>query len=300
MNDVDALDLNLLVALDALLAEKSVTRAARRMQIGQPAASHALARLRVLFDDPLLVRVGRDMTTTPRAESLREPVGDLLARARQLAFGSRPFEARSAERVFRLICPDLLVASLGRLVARLRKEAPRCRLEIENRQRRELGMLEDGRADVALVPAPEDGPGLVRRSLGAVRFAVVARKRHPVSSLDTRAWAAHPHVMVRTGHGGESIVGGALERARVQRTIGLVVPTFLAALVAVSESDAFFTAPRELVRPLARRLGLKLLPPPIDLPVVRVAALWHERYQADAAHRFFRAIVCEEVAPLLR
>jgi DNA-binding transcriptional LysR family regulator len=134
-----------------------------------------------------------------------------------------------------------------------------------------------------------------------VHFAVAARRRHPAAarSLSAAAWTRYPHVMVRTGHAGTGFVATALDEARFDRRIGLVVPTFLSALMAVAETDFYFTGPRELMAPLCRRFALRLFEPPVTVPPVRVA-VWHERYHRDAGHRFFRAIVIDEVARRLK
>ncbi len=304
MNEIDVskVDLNLLSVLQALLAEGSVTKAARRLRVGQPAASHALTRLRDLFGDPLFVRAGRAVVPTPRAEALREPLARLLAEAARLVSSESSFTPAKTTRTFTLTCPDLLAPVLPRLFGRLHAKAPSSQLQVGPQRSDDSIALEDGRVDLALVPTPQEGPGLVQRGLGAVHFAVVARRGHPFKStrpLTLAGWAEHPHVMVRTGHGGKSIVGGELARAKFQRRIGLVVPTFLSALVAVAETDLFFTAPRELVTPLAERFGLQLFDPPIAMTPVPVAAVWHERFHADPAHQFFRDLVLEEVAAAL-
>src|SRR5688572_8119619 len=176
--DVSRVDLNLLAALGALLDEGSVTRAARRLGVGQPAASYALGRARELFADPLFVRVGRRMVPTPRAEELRGPLARVLADAARLVQQGAPFDRRHSDRAFVLACPDLLAPALPRLVARLSCEAPRARLEIVGRRADDAAALEDGRVDVALVPTPREGPGLVRRGLGSLRFGVLARCGH--------------------------------------------------------------------------------------------------------------------------
>lgn len=302
--DVSGVDLNLLTALDALLSERSVTRAAARLGLGQPATSHALARLRGLFGDPLLVRSGRAMIATPRAEALREPLARLLADARRLIRHEARFEAATSARSFTVVCPDLLATLLPRIVARLRREAPRARLEIVPRSGDERGALEEGRADLLLAPAADEGPGLRMRGLGSVRFGVVARRDHPAlgrgGQLRPSAWTAYPHVVVRSGSSSRSLVGAALELAGLVREVGLVVPSFLAALVTVAETDLFFAAPRELLHPLAARLDLVVVAPPIAVPPVPVAAVWHERFDAEPAHRFLRALVGEEVIDGLR
>ncbi|MEX1362856.1 MAG: LysR family transcriptional regulator [Nannocystaceae bacterium] len=305
MNDIDVLgiDLNLLKALDALLAERSVSRAAARLGIGQPAASHALGRLRTLFADPLLVRTGRQMAPTPRAEALQAPLRRLLGDAARLVRHESGFDPATTSRAFVLTCPDLLAPLLPAIVGRLVAAAPHARLEVVPRRRDDASALEQGRTDLALTRAPETGPGLIQRGLGAVELSVVARAGHPGVSrrrtLSARAWGTYPHVMVRSGHGGRSIVASALAETGFSRRVGLVVPTFLAALVTVAKTDLFFTVPRPLVRPLLEPLGLRVLQPPLPLPRVATAALWHERFSSDPGHRFLREIVIEVVEAAL-
>lgn len=302
--DVSSIDLNLLKALDALLTDSSVSGAARRLGVGQPAASHALARLRELFGDPLLVRTGRRMTPTPRAQALREPVRRLLADAERLVRHDVGFDPLTTSRTFALVCPDLLAPLLPDLVAELGAAAPHARLEVRGRRRDDARALEDGDADVVLTRAPEVGPGLVQRGLGRVHLAVASRRDHPGTSrrrkLSAKAWAQYPHVMVREGHGGRSVVADALSDSGFRRTVGLVVPTFLAALVTVARTDLFFTVPHSLAQPLVEPLGLRLLEPPVELPEIPTAALWHERFSSDPAHRFFRELVVQRVEAALR
>ena len=304
MHDVDlsAIDLNLLVALEALLAEQSVTRAAARLGVGQPAASHALGRLRRLFDDPLLVRVGRGMAPTPLGEALGEPLARWLAEARHLIAGAGAFEPAETTRRFVLAAPDLLAPIVPRLSARLAAEAPRASLEVRSRRGAGAEGLAGGEADVTLTGALDAGPGLMRRGLGELHFAVVGRRDHPALArrrLGRKAWAAHPHVVVCTGHEGSSVVARALDAAGFERRVGLIVPGFLAALVVVAETDALFCVPRELAAPLLERLGLVARRPPVPTPAVPVVALWHERVHAAPAHRFFRRLVQEEVQAAL-
>lgn len=303
MNEIDisSLDLNLLVTLDALLQASSVTGGAIRLGIGQPAASHALGRLRDAFDDPLLVRHGRRMVLTPRAERLREPLRRWLAEGARLV-ADVPFEPEESARRFVVAGPDLLAPLWPRLLSALRLEAPRITLAARPRGGQLVDDLASGEVDLALSPQPEQGPGLVARSLGRIAFAVVCRRAHPAAGrrrLSRKAWCATPHVMIRSGHEGGSIVAAALAEAGVEREVGLEVPSFLAALVAVTEADLFVTLPRPLVAPLAERFGLLLFRPPVELPAVRVAALWHERFQADATHQLFRRVVLEQAEALL-
>lgn len=301
--DISQIDLNLLTSLDALLAERSVSRAARRLGVGQPAASHALARLRELLGDALLVRVGREMVPTPRGEALREPLARALSDVVRLLRHESRFEAQTSERGFRLICPDLLAPALPRLVEALHRHAPKTTLEILAGGPDEGAHLEAGAADVALGPTKREGPGLVTRGLGAIGFGIVARQGHPALSratkLSARAWAAYAHIVVQTGNRSPSLVGQAVERAGLDRRIGVRVPSFLAALFVCAQTDLFFAAPRELVTPILDPLGLRCVRPPIDITDVPVAAHWHERFQDDPAHRFFRELVIESLESTL-
>lgn len=287
--NVRSFDLNLLVALDALLEEGGVTRAARRVGLSQPAMSHALARLRAELGDPVLVRAGRSMMPTPRAERLRGPVRRLLADVERILRDEGRFEPATSTRTFSLICPDLLAPSLPDMLSAMRAQAPGVRLEVFPTPGPDLAL--DG--DLALGPAPREGAGLVTRGLGRVSWAVVGRADHPAfrGRLTVEKWTRYPHVQVRTGDRLPGQVDLALAEAGVERRVGLVVPAFLAAPEVVARTDYLFTAVRELVEPVAERLGLALKRPPLPLDDVSVAAMWHERVHGDEGHRWFREAV---------
>lgn len=303
--DTSSLDLNLLAALEVLLAERNVTRAARRLGLTQSSTSHALARLREALGDPLLVRAGRAMVPTPRAEALAAPLGRALAELRRVVRQEAVFDPRTSTRTFALACPDLVVSFLPSLTAALAKEAPRARLDVRASTGLDIGgALSASAIDAALAPATaEDAPGLARRVLGRVTFCVLARKGHPAlsgRSWDLDAWLRYPHVVVHTGSSGPGIIGAALDRAGRARAIGMTAPSFLVAPFVVAESDFLFAAPRELSLGIARRLGLVVLDLPIAVPKVPVALLWHERMQADPGHTWFREHVAAAARSLLR
>jgi DNA-binding transcriptional LysR family regulator len=301
--DVSRVDLNLLVALEALLSARSVGLAARTLGLSQPAASHALARLRTLFGDPLLVRVGRAMERTPRGEALLPNVVRVLADAGRLFSHDDAFDPRQSTRTFSLVCPDALVAVAPQLLARLATDAPHTALEVQT----PLGFdvhdaLARGAADLALGPTPERASGIVVRSLGSVRFAVVARRGHPAivrGAITQERWAAAGHVLVRTSDLRASAVSRAMESAGLTRRVGFYAPSFLAAPFVVAETDLLFHAPRALVADLARKLDLVVVDAPIPLPALSVALAWHERMHADAGHRFVRQLLVDVIAPAL-
>ncbi|MFO0554710.1 MAG: LysR family transcriptional regulator [Polyangiaceae bacterium] len=301
--DLRGLDLNLLVTLEVLLAERNVTRAARRLGVTQSTLSHALSRLRDVFHDPLLVREGRAMVLTPRAEALGPELSSAL-RAVRAVFDSTAFEPRTATRSFVIGAPDLIAAFLPELVRAIHAEAPSVVLELSSPPGPDLQRrLADGSVDLALAPASAAvDTSLRHKRLGALHHVVLARRGHPAlkgrAPLSVESWLAYPHIQVRTREG-----VGHLERVVTRgghrRRIGVVVESFLLAPHVVADTDCFFTTPRELVRDLARQLGLVLSEPPVSVPPLPVVALWHERTHADAAHRWFRERVIGVIGRVL-
>jgi DNA-binding transcriptional LysR family regulator len=214
---------------------------------------------------------------------------------RRLIRHEERFDPAATTRAFSIVCPDLLAAFLPDLLGRLASEAPRASLSTASPAGLDVASaLALGAADVALGPARDEGVGLVQRVLGRVRWCVLARRGHPSvrrGRLDRAAWTRHPHVVVGTGGPGPGRIGEALAAAGLERRVGFVAPGFLAAPFAVARTDFFFAAPRELVGSLARTLDLQVLEPPIALPPVPVAMLWHERMQAEPGHQWLREVL---------
>ncbi|UJR79952.1 LysR family transcriptional regulator [Sandaracinus amylolyticus] len=302
--ELAGIDLNLLVVLDALLAERNVTRAARRLGLTQPSTSHALSRLRDLLGDPLLVRVGRAMHTTPRADALAPALARTLADVRRLLQVEPAFDPATSQRAFTIACPDLLAPQVPAIVARMQREAPRCGLELRPPiAGDDATVLGAGGVDLALAPAPREGTGLVQRALGTVSWGVLARRGHPAlrrRTITREAWLAYPHVVVRTGSASPSAVGVAIERLGLERRVGLVVPGFLLVPRVVASTDMLAAVPRELVVDVAREMDLVVTDVPIPIGAIPVAALWHERFHADEGHRWMRGVVVQELTRALR
>ncbi|GAB4568891.1 MAG: LysR family transcriptional regulator [Haliangiales bacterium] len=300
--ELSTIDLNLLVALDALLETHSITRAARRVGVTQSTMSHTLGRLRALLDDPVLVRAGRRMTPTPRAEALAAPLRRTLTELSRLLGAEAAFVPATSTRSFSLVCLDLLAPVVPELLARMRAEAPGTSLTVITPARGEVGQsLLAGAGELALGPPQSDATGLMRRHLGEVRWGVFGRADHPALTgrLTRRAWLAYPHVVVRVGSSGPGVVGAALARANLERTVGLVVPGFLHAPLALARTDLLFTAARAAIQPLAAAFGLAERPPPLKIPGVPVVMYWPERLHGDPGQRWFRACVAEIIGARL-
>ena len=299
--DLQKIDMNLLVAFDALARERSVTKAAARMGVTQSAMSHTLRRLRELTADDLLVRGRGGMVLTPRAEALVVPI---RAGLRTLAQGlARPlaFDPSTARRRFRLVSPDLFdILVLPRLLARLQAEAPGIDLAVVPRPSSISTALETGDVDLLVAPVLLDDEPFARELLPAPQLQqqrlfrdslrCFVRAGHPLAKrrrLSMTTYVELPHILISPTGEGPGVVDRYLAREGLQRRIALRVPLFSSALAIVADSDLVLTAPQSVQRSvLADRLVD--LPVPVAVPDHAVTMVWHPRFSDDPAHRWLR------------
>jgi DNA-binding transcriptional LysR family regulator len=295
---VSSLDLNLLVALDALLADGQVSSAARRIGLSQPAMSRQLGRLRELFADPLLVRDGRGMSLTPRARSLAGPLRRALAEVEAVLLDQPRFEPAAARRTFVLATSDYTEATLlPPLLARLGKEAPGVDVTVLPGVR-EIAPLDDDSIDLAIGPRSSEAATVVRKRILHEDFVCAMRRGHPLArrrKLSLDEFLAWPQVSIAPGGRPGSVVDDALARLGRQRRIAVRVPSFLVSPMILIDSDLVGFLPKRLARQTAHHLPLVLVPPPLALDGFDVFVSWHERFARDAGHAWFRRLV-EEVA----
>lgn len=288
------MDLNLLLALDALVAERSVTLAARRMRLTQPAMSRALGRLREHFGDPLLVRAGRGMVLTPRAEALGPPLRQALLGLEAVVAEQPDFDPRRSRRTFTVATADYGMAVLvPPLLGRLGMEAPAVDLTVLPIPADLGGELESGRIDAVIAPKRPSAPGLVWSRLFAERNVCLVRDGHPRvgRTLSLERFCDLLHVFVSPEGRPVSVVDEALERRGLSRRIALRVGSFLVAPLVVAESDLIATTASRIAARFTGPLALRILAPPIDLPEFTLAIGWHERVRRDPGHAWFRALV---------
>jgi DNA-binding transcriptional LysR family regulator len=292
---MERVDLNLVTALDALLQEASVTAAARRVGLSPPAMSHALARLRRQLGDPLLVRAGRNMVRTPRAEALRERVRDVRAGAEALLASPAPLVPERLERTFVLHASDNVLAVLGKALDRLLGAAPGVALRFRPNLPEDPLELREGRADLAIGIYGDLPPELRLRPLYTDRFVCAVRRDHPAvgERLTLAQFLALPQVQVapRGRPGGQ--LDAVLAQQGSPRRVARAVPFFLSALLMVAESDAVVTLPERVARAVEERFALRLLDPPVPLQPYTLSLVWHPRMDGDAAHRWLRETVLE-------
>lgn len=300
MQPVDAasLDLNLLKALAALLAERSVTRASLRLGVSQPAASRALGRLRRVFGDPLLVRSGAGMGLTPRAESLATSVTRLLEDIDRLV--SPPvFDPATASGRLTLAAHDhLSLLLLPPLVDRVERLAPGISLQVQPPAGDNVRAVEQGAVDLALGIFASLPGSLHRRTLYEDRFVCVVRQGHACArtGLDLATYLSLRHIAVSISGVGASAIDHALAELGEQRHVPYRVAHFLTGAAMVVNGDMAFAVPGRLAARLADLFPIAILPLPLDVPPIAPAMIWHGRFHAEPAHTWLRQQLVDTVA----
>ena len=292
-------DLNLLVTLDVLLAENSVARAARRLQLSPSAMSRALARLREATGDPLLVRAGRALVASPRALELRERVAELVQEASTVLRPARELDLQQLERTFTLRTSEGFVETFGPgILERVGAEAPRVRLRFLQKPHKDSAPLREGGIDLETgVVDKSTGPELRAQALFRDRWVGVVRKGHPLSKGPSTAarYASGKHVSVWRGAPGTDPIDPALKALGLEREIVAFLEGGFAAAIALARfSDLIVTVPEHHTARL--RDGMHGFALPVAVPAFTVSLLWHPRLEADIAHRWLRSCIREVCA----
>jgi LysR family transcriptional regulator, mexEF-oprN operon transcriptional activator len=296
------LDLNLLVAFDALLAEGSVSRAAGRVGVSQPSMSHALGRLRKLFGDELFVRAPDGVRPTPRALALAGPIRVGLSALQGTLLQEQGFDPAGAERTFLLGMPDSIEAALlPRLMAHLEAEAPKVRVRVRAIDRFEvLEQLDRDRLHLGVGLFTEGEVRHKRRRLfGAGYLCLYDPARLPLAPpISLEDYLAVPHVLGSPRGDAHGVVDDALAPLGLRRTIAVTTPHFAAVPFVLKGARLLSTVPQPAARIFAERFGLATSPVPVVLPDVDVSMLWHASYDHDPAHRWLRGTVARLAAEL--
>lgn len=289
-------DLNLLAALDALLATGSVTAAAARVHLSTPAMSHALARIREVFGDPILVRAGRAMVPTARALALAEPVRRLLEDAQALRAGADAEQWPTRARSFVVRAPEGYAVVFGSAwLQALQGRMPLANLQILPATYVDATALREGRIDVDIGTGLAGDGETEARVLSQQPLLGVARAGHPLlaARLTARRWAAARHVDVVPRPGERSVADQALAERGLERRVVLAVPNSYSALLAAAQSDLVACVGERMARSLAAPLGLATFAIPLPLPPQPVRMVWHRRHAADPAHAWLRECLAQ-------
>lgn len=293
---LSSLNLNALVALDALLSERHVSRAARRIGITQPAMSQALARLRELFGDPLLVRKGREMVLTPRGAAMLEPLADALAAVERAVHLGLGFDPATSTRIFRIALSDLTATTVLPAVLRaITRAAGGVRVQAEALSAPRIAeRLASGELDVALAVYLGGADGLRSEVLAEDDYVVLVRRGHPLARrkrLRVADYAAYGHVAYTPLGFVPRAMASAVPGLGHAAGIRVSVPYLLALPEVVRTTDLVATVPRGLLGAPVALGDLVVLEAPPELPPVVLSAWWHPRFDRDPGNEWLRAQV---------
>ncbi|QCI66581.1 LysR family transcriptional regulator [Phreatobacter stygius] len=285
-------DLNLFVVFDTIYAEGGITRASQRLNLSQPAISHALGRLRQMFDDPLFTRHGHVMTPTPLARRMIEPIRQSLQQLELTLNKVDRFDPAGATKRFTIGIRDVLESVvLPNFMRGIARDAPHIDISIVRAERRELeSELSAGTLDVAidiLLPLADE---IRRRRVSAEGLAVVARRqhRHVRPGLDLDSYLAQEHIVVSARRRGQTAEDFELGRHNLGRRVRLRCQNYFAACHVVSETDLILTMPERYAGIINAQFKNQLLPFPLEVSVVDIYLYWHANADADPANAWLR------------
>lgn len=302
--DLRRVDLNLLVSLDALLRERHVTRAAKRMSVSQPAMSASLARLRELLDDPLLIRAGREMVLTPFGEGLREPLSSILEDI-DLTLTARPhFDPLIDQRTFTIAASDYITLVLLRhVVVELSRVASGVRLHVQPVLSNYADQLRQDTIDLIILPQEvvEDMDDMSSVTLFHDRFVCAAGVDHPrdLTGMSVELFSELPYIAYRV-YGEPSNIDKQLDDLGISRRVEMTTESFLIAPFMLSGTSLIAMLHETLANEVKRIANIRLYEPPVTVQPITQKLFWHPRRTKDPAHRWLREqilAVAREVLP---
>lgn len=294
------LDLNLLLLLDVILEEKHVSNAANRLNMSQPAASRSLQRLREMFDDPLLSRVGKGYQLTERALEIQPRLKGWLADF-MCIMQPEEFSAEKAKGELSIMSMDLEMSLfMPNLWHDLHQSAPKVALRSINIRPDSVSLLEQGDIDFLISGENKSLESTKYHNFHLIQheFVMVMANKHPLSSnstIDLETYAKQRHGLVTVTGKGRGIIDKALSAEGLSRNVVLYVPTFHLALDICSRTDIIFAMPRLVAEKEAQRYGLTIKELPLKTPLLDIYLYWHERQHQTALHKWFRALMRDSI-----
>lgn len=291
------INLNLLVSLNALLETCNVTRAAERLHISQSAMSKALAQLRELFHDPLLVRVGNRFEPTARAGQIKGGLQQLLQGATAL-LEAEEFDPAHCEITFTIAVTDYVAQFiLPEALKHIYQQAPHIGIRLIDWDQHSLKGLTEGSIDLGTGSLEHAAANVYAQKIDEDSLVCVMAPGHPLAceGLTLEGYLAYPHAVITSGGDKHRSVDKALASLGVSRRIGLEVPYYRSALDIVAGSDMLLTLPEHIARHTAGSFGLVSFPLPFESPRFEYALIWHERQQHQASHRWLRQVLMSEL-----
>lgn len=295
------LDLNLLLALDVLIEEANVTKAAEKLNMSQSAMSYSLKRLRSLLDDPILIRTSRDMEVTPYAREISVAIRQVLTDIQNTLLVKEPFNPSTADEDFRIATSDYVEVALGgNLLQNLIDQAPGIRVRINSIDRGViLEALDNDRIDLFIgVDLPRKN-WHIKQELYAEEFVCVVNRDFTINEMSLEAYLQRSHVLVSFRDDFQGAADQFLASQNLTRNVIWSTAHFMAVPFLIEHSDCVALLPRRVAHKCAQSMGLKLLPPPIDLTGFRVSMFWHQRNTNLPQHQWLRRQVMEAAQTLV-
>jgi DNA-binding transcriptional LysR family regulator len=299
MMDIRRLDLNLLLLLDGLFRAQNLSAVARQLGMSQPMASAGLRKLREFFGDPLFLSTGRGMRPTPFAESIAEAVRSVLSTVDQQILRKPRFVPEESDRVFMVTTSDIgVLIFIPPILQRIRTMAPGAGLRCVPTSHEHLeDALESGEIDLAIGYFPDlVGPNIVTEDLFDHPFTCIVRKDHPTigDTLSLEQFLAADHIVVNQQGRSQEIFERRIRELKLQRRVVLHLPHFMSVPQLIATSDMIATVPFSLGAWYADA-GLKLLPPPVSIPLIELKQHWHRRMDNEPTVRWLQSIVADEL-----
>jgi DNA-binding transcriptional LysR family regulator len=300
LHHMQSTDMNLLLALDVLLREESVTVAGEKMGLSAPAMSRTLLRARKLMGDPILVRAGKRLVPTPKALELKVRIQALADEARSIVRSGTATSLADMERVFTIRADESFAGAFAmRIMERLNKKAPHMKLRFLGRVDEGVEALREGNVDLDIGASTMPGPELKVQMLHRVKFVGAVRAGHVLAreKITAAKFAAQKHIAAGRRGKPRGPIDFELEKMGLSRTIALWVPSFFPAMVAAATSDLVAAVPQYFTSSAVSLFGLHVFRIPLKLDPVTVLQVWHPRFDADPAHRLLRDCVrraCQE------
>ncbi|TNB47726.1 LysR family transcriptional regulator [Martelella lutilitoris] len=287
-----SMDLNLLLIFDAIYSERSISRAALRLNLSQPAVSNALARLRHALEDPLFKREGSGMVPTARAKSLRDPISQALELLERGFRSDETFDHSQSSREFVIAVEDYgETVLIPRFIDWLAEAAPGIHIQIRPELSSSLTReLREGTVDLALDYFALRGDGFESRCVLTEDLVTLSRIDHPAigEQLSLETYLALQHAVITPRRKSRPMIDLALDKRGLKRKIALTVPHFLSMPTVVQRSNLLATLPRRMAYIYADHFRLKTYTPPVRTPKFPVFLIWHDTFKTDPAHRWLR------------
>jgi len=293
--NITDIDLKSLEVLEALIIERNVTRAAKRVGLSQPAVSHTLAKLRDLLGDPLLVRTRQGMIPTARALDLQEPIHRVREILQTSIFGKVEFDPKTAKSEFKVACTDyaewIVLPGLATLFS---KEAPHIRLQMEPLEDVvPLRQLESGEIDLAIGYFADAPQSLYQQELFKESFVSVMSDKSSYKKVTMKEFIKMKHMIVAPWGGFSGLLDSVLQRHGASRTVFISTTRFLVAPQVLSQSDYVVTLPRRVAASFSKLFSLRVLELPVELPELSFRQLWHGRTHQEGSHRWLRSQIAQ-------